>query len=272
MSQTTTTEVDATRYQKIVQEHGLSGTHREAIRWVPKGARVLELGCASGYISRLLMDERGAEVVGVEIDPRAAQEARAKGIRVFEGSLSDPAFRASLGTGFDVVMATDVLEHLPDPAPVLAAMRSWLKPSGVAIIAVPNVATWRIRAQLFFRGDFEYQDEGILDRTHLHFFTWDTLHALVRAQGWRIEDTFIDGFELPGFQRLLFEKQDAWVAAAREIRSQGHPIKKRLASLALYPLYEITRRREQVGTALAKAFPNLCAPHVMLKLSPGGGR
>lgn len=159
----------AERYGKVVADHGLSPTHLQVIDWVPRGSRVLELGCATGYIGRILMREKGCRVTGVEVDLAAAEVARANGLEVHTGSLEDEAFRTSLGTGYDIVIAADVLEHLANPAPVLEHFKRWLTPASASagnlaprgIVAVPNLATWSIRAQLFFRGDFEYQDTGI---------------------------------------------------------------------------------------------------------------
>src|SRR5262249_30754099 len=142
---------DARRYAEVVEEHGLSPTHHQVIDWVPRGARVLELGCATGYIGRILIEHKECKVTGVEIDPAAAEVARASGLAIALGSLEDPAFRASIRRDFDVVIAADVLEHLANPAPVLNHFKRWLVPGGAAIVAVPNVATWSIRSQLFFR-------------------------------------------------------------------------------------------------------------------------
>jgi methionine biosynthesis protein MetW len=234
--------VDATRYRENVEQRGLSRTHRQVISWITPGARVLELGCSSGYIGRLLIDEKGCQVTGVEVDAAAAAEARTQGLTVLEGSLEDPAFRQAITDRFDFVVAADVLEHLRDPAVVLDGFKRWLAPGGLAIIAVPNIATWEIRQQLFFRGDFEYQEMGILDRTHLHFFTWITLHKLVAQQQWSVLDTMVERWDVPLVSGLLALFHGLGVG--------------------------LERRGAQWVESLAKKWPNLCASHIALLLRP----
>lgn len=255
----------STRYDEDVQRHGLSATHMQTMAWVPEGAKVLELGCSSGFIGSLLIRDKGCEVTGVEIDPAAAAEARRRGLKVFEGSLDDPAFRALITEHYDVVIAADVLEHLADPAPALQACKEWLKPGGHAIIAVPNVATWSMRAQLFFRGDFEYQETGLLDRTHLRFFTYDTLHTFVREQGWHIEEVMVDSWELPLGQTLFFE----W---PHQVRRKLTPDGGERPDNFLWR--EVHKRagnvmsvHQAVASRLGRRFPNLCATHIALLLT-----
>jgi methionine biosynthesis protein MetW len=263
--------MDSRRYQHDVEKHGFSATHQQAIDWVPSGARVLELGCASGYIGRRLIREKGCQVTGIEIDKPAAAEARAAGLTVIEGSLEDESFRASIGERFDAILATDVLEHLRDPAAVLNHFKSWLLPTGRAIVAVPNVATWSMRWQLFFRGDFTYQETGILDRTHVHMFTWDTFHALIREQGWRIEATMCEGQEIPVLHGPL-------VGWPRRLRSelQGEP---RHSGFNVSSAGWIQRAARAAGDAYIGAasaiadgiiarWPNLCVSHMAMVIVP----
>ncbi len=257
---------DANRYQTIVERHGMSGTHRQVIEWTPRGADVLEVGCATGYVGRALREEKGCRVTGIEFDSAAAAEARGNGLTVIEGSLEDQEFRNSVAERFDVVVAADVLEHLRDPAPVLNHFKRWLRKDGVAIIAVPNVAAWKMRAQLFFRGDFEYQDAGLLDRTHLHFFTWDTLHQLVRAQGWDILDTMVEGWQLPvGRKPLVLIPRDLRRAASTLSTLKGPigtTVYRALDGLA----GGLVKGGDAVQHAVFRRWPNLCAGHIALKL------
>lgn len=259
---------DAVRYREIVESLGFSPTHNQVMAWVPRGARVLELGCASGYVGRVLMETKGCRVTGIEIDPKAAQEARDNGLEVIEGSLEDTSFRASIDERFDIVLATDVLEHLRDPAPVLDDFKRWLAPEGRAIVAVPNIATWAIREQLFFHGNFEYQDSGILDRTHLHFFTWETFHKLVRDQRWSILGTMSEWY-LPWGRDLLDLPKDAR-AGLEKLAARG--MAGRLANASLGGLFD---RLDVLARALENKiynrWPNACAWHIALLLAPPNG-
>ncbi len=252
---------DATRYAREYETIGASNTHKQVLQWVTRGARVLEVGCSSGYVGRSLIRENGCHVTGVEVDANAAKEARANGLEVIEGSLEDAAFRASLPGGFDFVVATDVLEHLREPAAVLADFPRWLAPSGQAIIAVPNIANWDMRRRLFFDGDFEYQETGILDRTHVHFFTWDTLHALVERQGWTVMSTQVEEWELP-------IGRDLFVIAPRTIRRWVERFGAREGDAVHRVATGIQERGSAIAEHLYRRWPNLTAKHISLLLRP----
>jgi SAM-dependent methyltransferase len=154
---------------------------------VPPGSRVLEVGAHTGFFSQALR-ERGCRVTALEVDPRAASRAALHADQLVVGDVEDAAVRARLGGRFDVVLLMHVLEHLVDPWAVLRAMRDRLARDGHTIVLLPNVACWRVRKALFVRGAFEYEDTGILDRTHLRFFTLDSARALLESSGYTIRD------------------------------------------------------------------------------------
>lgn len=156
-----------------------SGTvHADVVRLVGAGKRVLELGPATGYMSRVFA-ERGCTVVGIEFDPEMAQQAESYCERVIVGDLDGFDFDAELGDDrFDVVVAADVLEHLKDPLKVILELRRFLVPGGVFVISVPNVAHGSVRLALL-SGHFDYRETGLLDSTHLRFFTRESFEQLL---------------------------------------------------------------------------------------------
>ena len=101
-----------------------------------------------------------------------------------------------VGDGFDIVVAADIIEHLSRPGAVLRDMRKVLRPSGQVLLSVPNFAHWYPRARLA-TGLFGYDRRGILDETHLRFFTRATLRRLVRASGFDILEEQATGLPLP---------------------------------------------------------------------------
>jgi 2-polyprenyl-3-methyl-5-hydroxy-6-metoxy-1,4-benzoquinol methylase len=152
--------------------------HADVVRLVADGSRVLELGPATGYMSRVLSD-RGCTVVGIEIDPEMAERAADFCERVIVGDLDTLDLAAELGDErFDTIVAADVLEHLRDPLGALERLRPFLKPDGCFVISVPNVAHGSVRLALL-SGHFEYRRTGLLDSTHLRFFTRETLERLL---------------------------------------------------------------------------------------------
>jgi 2-polyprenyl-3-methyl-5-hydroxy-6-metoxy-1,4-benzoquinol methylase len=172
-------------YDRLVEEAGgLGDSHLWLLRHVPAGARVLDCGCAGGYLARVLV-RAGCSVDGVELESAAAELARPLCREVFVGSLEDPVLLASLAGPYDRILFGDVLEHLRNPEAVLGRVRRVLAPGGRVLISLPNVANWKIRWDLL-RGRFEYQDSGLLDRTHLRFYTYRSAQGLVQAAGFRI--------------------------------------------------------------------------------------
>ncbi len=132
-----------------------------------RGRRLLDVGAADGFLAEQLT-ERGYEVTCIEGDQGlaalAAGKCRSVVVADLEGDLPD------LDGPFDVIVYGDVLEHLKDPLRVFLTLNRLLSPGGTIIVSVPNVAHLWVRLQLLL-GRFEYADQGILDRTHLRFFT-----------------------------------------------------------------------------------------------------
>ncbi|MBX6390621.1 MAG: class I SAM-dependent methyltransferase [Frankia sp.] len=160
---------------------------------IPPG-RALDCGCGAGDNARLLT-QRGWRVTGVTIDPAEGAAAAAHCAAVVLADLTaglpfaagegtpagDPAPGAAAGP-FDLVVLSHVLEHLADPAALLAEARRVLAPGGRIAVALPNVLHYRQRAE-FLRGRFEYTETGLMDATHLRFFTVTSARRLVESAG-----------------------------------------------------------------------------------------
>lgn len=155
----------------------------EALSVPRPGDRVFEGGVSSGYFARVLV-ESGRRVDGHELDPAAAEEARAVCEKVHEGDLQ--IFDADeLDGPYQLMLFGDTLEHVPDPASVLRRLRSQLADDGHLVVSIPNIANWTVRLQLLF-GRFRYTDRGILDRTHLRFYTVATLPEMLADAGFSV--------------------------------------------------------------------------------------
>jgi methionine biosynthesis protein MetW len=153
---------------------------------IPPGSRVLDVGCGTGSISFLIRDIRRCTVIGVEPHAERARKARSRGIDVAASELnSNSAF--TLGR-FDVVLFADVLEHMADPLSTLRLSRDLLKARGCLIASIPNVAHWTVRLNLL-RGRFDYDVSGIMDATHLRWFTVRSLDRLFTQAGYRIVES-----------------------------------------------------------------------------------
>ena len=175
-------------YWAEVDAHAPNNSHAFSLELVGKNKRVLELGPAAGHFTKVLV-ANGCRVVGVEVDPKAAAVVEQFAERVVVGDLSDPAVVTSAidDERFDVVLGGDVLEHLPDPLRVLQACRNALKPGGYVVLSLPNIAHADIKLQLL-AGQFSYRDTGLLDRTHLHFFTLASIEEMLQEAGFLLVD------------------------------------------------------------------------------------
>ena len=156
------------------------------VRMVGRGRHVLEVGCASGYMSRHLSDA-GNRVVGIEVDADAAEQARVFCERVIVANLDVRSLGDVCdGMKFDVIVFGDVLEHLADPWKVLSESRALLENDGYVVISIPNIAHGNVRLSLL-RGSFDYTAMGLLDNTHLRFFTIRSLRELCLRAGFTID-------------------------------------------------------------------------------------
>ena len=144
-------------------------------------ARVLEIGCGSGATLAALK-ARGAvsHAVGVEVDPHAAEAARGVFDTVLQGMVEGAAIEEHVPAGSrDAIFCLDVLEHLVDPWAQVRRLAPLLAPGGLFVVSVPNIRNGKFIRQLLFKGDFRYRDAGLLDRTHLRFFTLETARELL---------------------------------------------------------------------------------------------
>ena len=143
---------------------------------------ILDIGTADGYLGALLT-QQGHSLVGVETDCAAAEHARPYYDIIHCVDIED--FDFPYRNHFDIVLFADVLEHLRRPEEVLRRCLPCLKSDGEIIVSVPNVANIFVRMSLLL-GYFEYTERGILDRTHLRFYTRSTLQRMVQNCGYRI--------------------------------------------------------------------------------------
>ncbi len=153
---------------------------------VGTGSSVLDVGPWTGAHGRHLMATAGCVVDGVEADADAARTAAADYRELVQGSIEDPGVRERIAPGaYDAILFLDVLEHLRDPADVLRSARHWLRPGGKVLCSLPNVAHWRVRLALA-RGRFDYAENGLMDATHLRWFTRRTARDLLTGAGYRV--------------------------------------------------------------------------------------
>jgi glycosyltransferase involved in cell wall biosynthesis len=166
--------------------HDFPGSsHRTILDLLPASPplRILDVGTASGYLDRELQ-ARGHEVTGIECEPQRAERARKYCSRMIVGDVQELDL-GDFSTSFDCVVLGDVLEHLTQPKAALERVAATLKPGGKAILCVPNVASLYVRLNLLF-GRFRYEARGILDATHMRFFTLRTFRELVESTGLEI--------------------------------------------------------------------------------------
>lgn len=173
--------MEGRRYTLKADPHS---SHSVILGWLAegRGRRLLDVGAADGLLSRRLTTQ-GWKVTAIEADPVLAEAGAAHCERMVVADLDRGV--PPLAADFDAVVCGDVLEHLADPARALAGLVALLAPGGHVVVSVPNVAHVWIRLSLL-AGRFDYADRGILDRTHLRFFTERSLRGLLTEAGLRI--------------------------------------------------------------------------------------
>jgi 2-polyprenyl-3-methyl-5-hydroxy-6-metoxy-1,4-benzoquinol methylase len=164
-------------------------------------AATLDVGAAQGILGQLLADS-GLMIDAIEPNNEWAEAAKPYYRRVMNSTVE----AAELGENtYDCIVCADVLEHLPDPLSTLKRLRSAAKPDATFIISLPNVAHMAVRTMLFF-GRFPKMERGILDKTHLHFFTKDTAKNLLTDADLKIERTLTTVVPLEDFGNGVISK------------------------------------------------------------------
>jgi len=156
---------------------------------IKQNSRVLEIGCNAGKLSKELKQQKNAFVVGVDFDYRLLQIAKKNMDSFILGNIEDEKCLSECEKygQFDYILLLHIIEHLIDPWTLLTKIKSLLKENGTIICATPNIANWNSRALLFFKGRWEYQNVGVMDKTHLRFFTKKTLIEAFINAGFQIE-------------------------------------------------------------------------------------
>jgi SAM-dependent methyltransferase len=175
------------KYQTVVDLSDRSSSHSLIHHLIAEGGKagmdILEVGCSSGYVGATLV-AKGHRVTGVEVDPDAAEAARSVLQEVHTGD-ADGVFAAHPDRRYDAIVLGDVLEHMVDPAATLRRCVAHLADGGSVAISLPCVTHGSVRAMLL-EGRWDYADYGLLDRTHLRFFSRRGMAELLAEAGLRI--------------------------------------------------------------------------------------
>jgi len=179
---------------------------QEIERLVPAKTHVLDVGCATGKLARILK-EKGCTVVGVDIDQASLEVASEFCQRVLVVDIDDlkDIDRVLKGEKFDVITFGDILEHIKYPGVLLHHLRSYLKPRGVIVASIPNAAFIWCRVR-FMLGNFNYvKTGGLMDEDHLRFFSFSTIRTLFIESGFNIRELYGSSNVRPiyGFLRPL---------------------------------------------------------------------
>lgn len=183
---------------------------------------VLDVGCGRAALGAAIK-QKGYQVWGVEQEPAALEKAAPRIDKVIPADLHDIAAvgNALGGMLVDYVIFSDVLEHIYDPIGVLRLYLKFLKPGGKVLVSVPNIANWEARLKLLF-GIFGYRDSGVMDRTHVRFFTHKTAAKMVESAGLTVVETgftpYIARAFIPLIKRILAPGE---VAAQESEQARG---------------------------------------------------
>ncbi|MGB5749031.1 MAG: glycosyltransferase, partial [Desulfobacterales bacterium] len=164
----------------------------------PKAKKILDIGCGAGVLGKELKDRQKCCVAGIEYAPEAATKAETALDRVYMGDAVKimPEIQEN---SFDTIIMADFLEHIANPEKILSEVKRILIPGGRLVLSIPNVRHWSVIKDLL-EGRWEYRDAGILDKTHLRFFTWQSILSLLNSAGYHIESysgTYLQGYDVP---------------------------------------------------------------------------
>jgi methionine biosynthesis protein MetW len=173
------------------------------LRSLPRELSVLDVGCGSGVHGAEMARAHGHRVVGVDLSEQSIAKARTRLAEAYVADVTRPGLYPFFGhRKFDVIVFSDILEHLYDPAQVLTSHYQLLAPGGHVLISLPNIAIWNVRLSVM-AGRFQYQDTGTLDRTHIRFFTRATFREFGHEAGLAVSSSRITPGILRPFVPLI---------------------------------------------------------------------
>ena len=184
------------------QDRYFATARTEVLPWLPERVtRMLDVGCGAGATTAAVRAVREvAWAGGIEYVEAVAEQARSVCDTVWTGDAALAPIESEIAPGsLDLVLCLDVLEHMADPWTMVRRLSALIAPGGRLIVSVPNIRHWKFVWRLLARGDFQYRDAGLLDRTHLRFFVRKTAVELATcgglvlvtstsAQRWRLPD------------------------------------------------------------------------------------
>ena len=247
---------EAMKYQAVVDLRNKNNSHTQLVLVTGEDKKVLEVGPAWGYMSRVLK-QRGCRVTGVEVDPVAAKVAEQFCDRMIVGDIEELDFSSAFhGERFDVVIYGDVLEHLIHPEEVLQRTTTILKPGGYVAASIPNVAHGSVRLALL-AGEFGYTDLGILDKTHLRFYTRTSIRKLFREGGLTVRNwkrILLDPFQT----EVPIREEDFPPSLVEQIRrDQDAMTYQYVVKATVAKAFERQRRSRSVGKIRGQVVHNL---------------
>ena len=198
-----------------------------------RGRRVLDIGCAAGYLAAMLAG-RGYEVVGIE-RPGGHGDSFPENVELVEADLDSglPPLRGK----FSYVICGDILEHLRDPAKLLKQVVANLEPDGLLVASVPNSGNFYFRLNILF-GRFPQDDKGLFDRTHLRFYMWKGWAELFATAGFQVEQRKVTAIPVG----LALPKWDG-TAAVRALESVAYAAARVRPTLFAYQFVVTAGRR-----------------------------
>ena len=173
----------------------------EVVAFVPKDIKkILDIGTGQGFFLKSIKEKTGSETWGIEMDSQVAEKAKQQADHILTGRVEDVL--GSIPEGyFDCITFNDVLEHTLEPGDILKMIKPKLSPNGIIIASIPNVRYFFNLYEVIIKKEWEYKDNGILDSTHLRFFTQKSMVRMFNAAGYNsVEQTGINEIKTWKFQ------------------------------------------------------------------------
>lgn len=177
-------------YTKMYVKKSLFKADALILKQIDLNKKVLEVWCASWYMSKYISEELNCIVTWVEYSNEAWEKASKYQKNTYIGDLDNEDFLNTIEGDYDIIIFPAVLEHLKNSEYVLQTLLKLLKKDWKAIVSLPNIAHFSTRFWLLF-WNFNYRDYGIMDNTHLKFFTYKTIKDLLKSSWLRIEKFYV---------------------------------------------------------------------------------